>query len=195
MSGDKRTDEYLIKGIQEGSIQDFQTLYEKYFPYIYKIVFSLLKNEADTLDVCQDLFLEYYQKAHTYRKDKGTVKAWLAVRAKSRTIDFIRKKSRVVLKDQVTYNDHTKSTENTVEDTVITNLERERLLQLLEGLPPLQREALYLNYGMSMSHRETAKLLNKPLGTIKSSIRYGLNHLRKNYITSKGLTRGDQHDA
>jgi RNA polymerase sigma factor (sigma-70 family) len=194
MKNPNLSDEELINRIMKGSLQDFQIFYERHFSYVYKIVFAILKNDADALDVCQDLFLEYYHKASTYQKEKGSVKAWITIRAKSRAIDFMRKKYRVVLTDKILYDDEESSLTTSVEEVALANLEKEKLIRLLKNLPPLQKEAIYFNYAMSLSHRETAKKLNRPLGTVKSLIRYGVKKLRKDYFTSE-LKRGDQHDA
>lgn len=194
MTSEHFTDEDLIINIQNGSIEHFEIFYERYFPFVYKIVYSMLKNESDTLDLCHDLFIEYYEKAGSFQQHKGSVKAWIAIRAKSRTIDFLRKKKRVILKDELIYEEKNKEEQKLVEDRVISKLEREKLKGLLEKLPPLQRHAIYLNYELSLSHKETSKVLNKPLGTVKSLIRYGIQNLRKNF-TSNGYERGDHHDS
>jgi RNA polymerase sigma factor (sigma-70 family) len=190
-----KSDEDLMRGIKKGSNEDFHAFYERYFSYVYKIVFSIIKNETDALDICHDLFIEYYQKAHSYHEDRGTVKAWISVRARSRTIDFIRKKKRVVLKDKLLFNHKPEQKTESVEDTVISNMEKQSLLDHFHRLPPLQQQAIYLNYEKALSHKETAKALNRPIGTVKSLIRYGIQNIRKNYAPSNDSKGGDRHDT
>ncbi|MRG86923.1 RNA polymerase sigma factor [Salinibacillus xinjiangensis] len=193
MPDNEKTDADLLKAVEKGSVDDFQLLYERHFPLIYKIVFSILKDKEDSSDLCHDLFLEVFRKAHTYHPSRGSVKSWLAVRAKSRAIDYIRKQKRVILKDQLLYQQ--KTTDRSVEDLALSNVEKKRLLAALEKLPDAQRQAIYLNYIESLSHKETAKQLGRPLGTVKSLIRYGLKNLRKQIVAQQDIQRGDQHDA
>ncbi|GAA0490741.1 sigma-70 family RNA polymerase sigma factor [Salinibacillus aidingensis] len=189
----EKTDEELLKAVEKGSLDDFKILYERYFQFIYKIVYSILKDRDDTADLCHDLFLEYYRKANSYHPTRGSVKSWLAVRAKSRAIDYIRKKDRVVLKEQLLY--QKESTEQSVEDIALANEDKKQLKDALQHLPPAQRQAIYLNYIESLSHKETAERLDRPLGTVKSLIRYGIKNLKKYYLSPQDLQRGDRHDA
>ncbi|SES98939.1 RNA polymerase sigma-70 factor, ECF subfamily [Salinibacillus kushneri] len=189
----KKTDEELMNGIQKGSWDAFKILYERHFQFIYKVVYAILKNHEDTADLCHDLFLEYYRKAHTYRPNRGSVKSWLAVRAKSRAIDYIRKKNKIILKDQLSYQDE--AIEKNTEDIALAKFDKKQLNEALQHLPSAQRQAVYLNYIESLSHRETAERLNRPLGTVKSLIRYGLRNLKKYYLAPQDLQRGDHRDA
>ncbi|QHS21607.1 sigma-70 family RNA polymerase sigma factor [Virgibacillus sp. MSP4-1] len=189
----EKTDEELLKAVEKGSLDDFKVLYERYFQFIYKIVYSILKDREDTSDLCHDLFLEYYRKANSYHPSRGSVKSWLAVRAKSRAIDYIRKKDRVILKEQLLY--QKESTDQSVEDIALANDDKKQLKEALQHLPPAQRQAIYLNYIESLSHKETAERLDRPLGTVKSLIRYGIRNLKKYYLSPQDLQRGDRHDA
>jgi RNA polymerase sigma-70 factor (sigma-E family) len=56
--------------------------------------------------------------------------------------------------------------------------ERDRLRQLLAGLPPRERAVLVLRYYCDLSEAETAATLAVPLGTVKSSCARALGKLR-----------------
>ncbi|MCP8615503.1 RNA polymerase sigma factor [Salirhabdus salicampi] len=186
MSSTDQEDRLLLQGISNGSINDFQTLYERYISYVYKIVNSLLSDEHEAADLCHDIFLEIYHRAHTYEIRRGSVKAWIAVKAKSRTIDYIRKKQRIVLKDKLHF--QKKESLNSTEDSVIKQLDADRLLQAIKTLPSSQQEAIYYNYYHALSHREIADRIGRPLGTVKSLIRYGIQNIRKQ-LTSSSQSR------
>ena len=57
----------------------------------------------------------------------------------------------------------------------------------LAALEPLQREAVECSFYDGLSHSEIAAKLNKPLGTIKTSIRQGLIRLRDQLRITKGV--------
>jgi RNA polymerase sigma-70 factor (ECF subfamily) len=48
----------------------------------------------------------------------------------------------------------------------------------VDGLSPLQREALELAYHAGLTHTQVAARLDIPLGTAKTRIRDALRHLR-----------------
>ncbi len=52
-------------------------------------------------------------------------------------------------------------------------------MEALKSIPNEQREAIIRSYFQGETHREIASTMNKPLGSIKSLIRYGLNNMRK----------------
>ena len=66
--------------------------------------------------------------------------------------------------------------------------ERERMHELetlVCTLPQRYREAVNLYYFENLSYREIAKLLNQPIGTVKSSLHRGTRLLRKTLETQK----------
>ena len=60
-------------------------------------------------------------------------------------------------------------------------LQRESLRQALKRIPGGQREVLYGFYYGGRTHKQLAEQLKRPIGTVKSMARYGLNNLRKQF--------------
>jgi RNA polymerase sigma factor (sigma-70 family) len=173
------TDEQLVRGMRQQSKKAFQLFYERYVDYVYQIVIAIVRDHDQALDLCQELFLEYFLKAHTYNPERGSVRAWIAVRARSRSIDYLRKNKRYrsyEVLDQV----HVQTTV-TPHDLYVEREERERVIENLLKLPAQQRSAIVDNYFHQLSHSQIATKTNKPLGSVKSMIRYGLQNLRKLY--------------
>lgn len=183
------TDEAIIRGMKQKSSQAFKAFYDRYIHYVYNIVIGIVKNHHDALDLCQELFLEYFQKAHTYNPERGSVRAWIAVRARSRSVDYIRKH----LKDMKfeTLDGFDIESHQTPFDEVVQKDEAKQVVHSLLRLPEKQREAIVYNYYYSMSHKEISEKLNRPLGSVKSTIRYGINNLRKMFKESSDKERGD----
>ena len=64
------------------------------------------------------------------------------------------------------------------EEQVEQNLERERILAALSGLPESQREVIMLAYFEGYSQSEMADKLKQPLGTVKTRVRLAMQKLR-----------------
>jgi len=170
-----------LKEISEGSASAFSRFYDAYAPMVYRLSEHLLKDALEAEDVCQEIFIEVMQRADQYDPERGSVEAWLAVRVRSRAMDRLRKKQRMAAVEtsegdlaESPWAGHLESAEL----EAFRHLDRERLRHAMRGIPPMQRMALYGSYIMQLSHRELAERMQKPVGTVKSLIRYGIRNLR-----------------
>src|SRR5699024_4506102 len=78
----------------------------------------------------------------------------------------------------------------------LSEFEKDTVLKALEHLPTEQREAIYRSYFQEKTHKEIASTMNRPLGSVKSLIRYGLNNLRKQKsLFNKMDTGGGEKDG
>jgi len=173
---DCREDFDLLKEAARGSRKSFDCFYQRYESFIYNIAFCLLRDPLEAEDLVQDVFIEIIQKYYTYSPTKGSIKAWIAVKTKSRALDRLRKNMPLLV--------------NRLEDLVIRKeqgadaiflreIEKDIIWNALNHLPCEQRQAIIRSYFLEETHNEIASSMNKPLGSIKSLIRYGLNNLRK----------------
>lgn len=166
----------LMKNIALGSKRSFDLFYETYIPFVFQIAYHLLGDYAEAEDVSQDVFLEVLQKIDQYDPERGSIKAWLAVKTKSRCLDRLRKKKPLLINrlEKIDF-----QREKGADLAFLEQIEKNLLLDAVNHLPPQQREAIIRSYFQGETHREIAGAMAKPLGSIKSLIRYGLNNLRK----------------
>ncbi len=138
---DEREAVELLKAVANGSMQAFDRFYETYVSFVYQIAYSIVRNHAEAEDICHDVFLEVYKKAKHYSKQKGSVKAWLAVRTKSRSLDCLRKNKRLLatrLEDLL----KNKRDELDLELQLLHSLEKHLIVDALKAIPVEQREAI-----------------------------------------------------
>lgn len=182
----------LLRQIKRGSKEAYDSFYETYAPLIYQIALAIVKNEQDAEDVCHDVFLEVLINPSAYKEEKGSVEAFLAVKAKSRALDFVRKKRPVL---QPEFDDEIATTAS-VEHFIVNRMERSVVRRALKDLPQTQQDAIYGAYYEEKTQRELAMTLNRPLGSVKSSIRYGLQKLRKHDLILQWMRPegGDKHE-
>jgi len=158
--------------------KSFEQFYEEYSHFVYQLALQIVKKKEDAEDICHDVFLEISKNPNSYDPSRGSIEAWLAIKTKSRSFDQLRrKKYRLQYDEQNRF--FTVETTERVEENVFRQLEKEALLHALKRIPKLQQLAVYENFFNQRSHRQLAEELNRPLGTIKSLIRYGLKNLRK----------------
>ncbi|WP_062353595.1 RNA polymerase sigma factor [Bacillus kwashiorkori] len=166
----------LLDEIAHGSRQAFDTFYEKHISFVYQIALHIVQNETEAEDIAQDVFLEVFQKYKQYDSKKGSVKAWLAVKTKSRSIDRLRKKKPLLVNRLELL---LKQKEKGADVQFFSELQNYILIDALNAIPFDQREAIIRAYFNGETHKEIAGRMHRPLGSVKSLIRYGLNNLRK----------------
>nr|WP_274361332.1 MULTISPECIES: sigma-70 family RNA polymerase sigma factor [unclassified Paenibacillus] len=162
-----------------GSLSAFESFYAIYSDFVYRIALRLTSNRAEAEDICQDVFMEALEKMDQFDPGRGSVEAWLAVKTKSRCLDRLRRKRRIRMEQLEHYYELPAALYEPVEDTVASQLIRERLHQAIMSIPAPQRQAVYGSYFEERTHRELAERLNRPVGSVKSLIRYGLRNIRR----------------
>ncbi|WP_062046596.1 RNA polymerase sigma factor [Bacillus sp. JCM 19034] len=177
-----RADE-LLKQIEAGSIEAFELFYEQYHRFVFSIAFKHLQNQQEAEDVSHEVFIEVARKAGQYESSRGSVEAWIAIKTRSRSIDWLKRKKEYAYENINEFQE--KKHQVQLEENVLRKLDREALTTAMSRLPYPQRQAIYHSYFKELSHREIADKLQAPLGSVKSAIRYGLNNLRKYLSESK----------
>lgn len=179
MTGRDYQAERLLREMGEGSAAAFEQFYERFSPLVFSIAMRMVGERMEAEDLCHDIFLEVYRTAGKYDPQRGSVEAWLAVKTKSRCLDRLRRKQseRIEIRDELP-----EPAGAAAEETVLAKLERDTLRSAVERIPEAQQRAIYGTYFLSCTHRELSERMNRPLGTVKSLIRYGLMNLRKQLV-------------
>jgi len=149
-------------------------LYDRYSPIVYSVALRVLGDTAAAEDVLQEVFIQLWRNPGLFDASRGSPGAWLAVIARNRAIDVLRKR-----RPESDIADVLVS----VEPDLAGEAERKRAMEIVRGalgkMPPAQRAALEMAYFEGLTHTEIASKTGEPLGTIKTRIRAGLLALRK----------------
>ncbi|GIO63358.1 RNA polymerase sigma factor [Paenibacillus cineris] len=173
--------EAWLKEIAEGSAPAFDRFYDAFAPMVYRLAEYWMKDRVEAEDVCQEIFIEVMEKAAHYDPERGSVEAWLAVRVRSRAMDRLRQKQRMAALQRTQEESAVMRWQRRLESAELEafrHLDQEQVRAALRSIPPMQRMALYGSYMMELTHRELAEKMQKPVGTVKSLIRYGIRNLR-----------------
>ena len=149
-------------------------LYDRYSPIVYSIALRVLGDTGAAEDVLQEVFLQLWRNPGVFDSSRGNMAAWLAVIARNRAIDSLRKRRpEADIADVVV----------SVEPDLAGDTERARAMEkirsVLGDMPAAQRSALEMAYFEGLTHTEIAARTGEPLGTVKTRIRAGLLSLRK----------------
>ena len=83
-------DSVLVEAVLAGDSDAFRGLVERYQNRIYNIVFGMVHNREDAMELAQDSFIKAYRKLSTFRTDSKFY-TWLCRIAVNTTIDHLRK--------------------------------------------------------------------------------------------------------
>jgi RNA polymerase sigma-70 factor (ECF subfamily) len=162
-----RTDAELIDLIASEHRDALAELYERHSAMVKTAANRITHDVGEAEDLLHDIFLEIWRTAGDYEPDRGSVRAWLLVRTRSRSLDRRRYLSRRWFSDFPTSG-----------DVVLPSAEELTLRGAVSRLPRPLRELLELGYYAGMSCAEMAAALQIPLGTVKSRVARALAELR-----------------
>jgi RNA polymerase sigma-70 factor (ECF subfamily) len=149
-------------------------LYDRYSALVYSVALRVLGDTGNAEDVLQEVFMQLWRNPDLFDSSRGNLGAWLAVIARNRAIDTLRRrKPNTDLEDVIVSVNHDMSA------AADRSRAMQKVREVLGGMPRPQREALELAYFDGLSHAEIATKTGEPLGTIKTRIRAGLLSLRK----------------
>src|SRR5579859_7474939 len=169
-----KDDAALIARIRAGDQSAMADLYDRYAGMVYSVALRVLASTAAAEDVVQEVFLQLWRNPQAFNAERGRLAPWLAVIARNRAIDLLRKRPMESDIDELPI-----STGVDLESDSAQKLAIEKVRGVLAQLPPDQRKALEMAYFEGMTHTEIAGKTGEPLGTIKTRIRTGLLALRK----------------
>jgi len=164
----------LIARISTGDETAMADLYDRYSGIVYGVALRVLGNPTAAEDVLQEVFLQLWRNPQAFDADRGRLPAWLAVIARNRAIDHLRKRPP---EDDI--EDLAISTGVNLENTTAQRQAVARVRGVLSQLPAEQRRLLEMAFFEGMTHSEIAAKTGEALGTIKTRIRTGLLTLRK----------------
>jgi RNA polymerase sigma-70 factor (ECF subfamily) len=167
-------DAALIARMRAGDQSAMADLYDRYSGVVYGVALRVLANTTAAEDVVQEVFLQLWRNPQVFNAERGRLAPWLAVIARNRAIDHLRKRPAEDDIDELPI-----STGVDLESDSAQKLAIEKVRDVLAQLPPDQRKALEMAFFEGMTHTEIAGKTGEPLGTVKTRIRTGLLALRK----------------
>ena len=169
------TEAELLAGLQSHDEQAFSYLYDRYSKALFSIILQIIPQQEIAEDVLQEVFLKIWQNIRSYDETKGRLYTWMLNIARNQAIDRTRSKE---------FNNRNKTTElseivYTERQSVNAGIDDVGLKKTIGNLPDENRKLLELAYFQGYTQEEISKILNIPLGTVKTRIRATIIQLRK----------------
>jgi RNA polymerase sigma-70 factor (ECF subfamily) len=164
----------LVSAIRSGDEGAMAELYDRYSGIVYSVALRVLGDTGAAEDVLQEVFMQLWRNTGMFDASRGHLAPWLAVIARNRAIDMLRKR-----RPESNIEDLAISVEPDLAGDAERAIAMTKVRAVLGGMAAAQRVALEMAYFEGLSHSEIAAKTGEALGTIKTRIRTGLLALRK----------------
>jgi RNA polymerase sigma-70 factor (ECF subfamily) len=157
----------LVESAQEGDSESFGRLYDHYSDTVYRYIYYRVGSRATAEDLTSETFLRALRRIGTFTWQGRDFGAWLVTIARNLVADHF-KSSRFRL--EVTTGEMLDSNEceRSPEDSVLESLSNAALLDAVQRLNPQQQECVKLRFLQGLSVAETARIMGKNEGAIKT---------------------------
>jgi RNA polymerase sigma-70 factor, ECF subfamily len=178
-------DSALVEAVLGGDPDAYRGLVERYQNRIYNVIYGMVHNREDAMELAQDSFIKAYRKLSTFRLDSKFY-TWLCRIAINTAIDDLRKKKNRKTSE---FDDNfvTKTDGGVFEGHNQGNPEKEyarkelkhRIIEEVDKLPEDQKQVLVLKEVDGLSYKEIADILGIPQGTVMSRLYYARKRLQE----------------
>ena len=182
-------DQKLVMRVQKGDRAAFDLLLIKYQNRVASIISRFVDSKEDIADVTQDVFIKVYRAIHTFRSESSFY-TWLYRIAINHAKSFLRKnKSGKNLQDHEyiannANNQHKLANSDSPESLLSRSELAESIDVALAVMSPDLSVALMLREFDGLSYEEISKVMDCPIGTVRSRI-FRARELLDNAIKSQ----------
>jgi RNA polymerase sigma factor (sigma-70 family) len=168
-----------MQRLANGDRSALEWIYQATSAKLFGICLRILGDRSEAEDALQDVYVSLWQRAKSYDPDRASPISWLAVFARNRAIDRLRKgKVRggaVPVDEALELPD-----KEPLADAVLESGERSaRIQHCLGTLEERQQDAIRTAFFEGTTYAELAEKRGIPLGTMKSWVRRGLAKLKR----------------
>ncbi|AUD64789.1 hypothetical protein BK011_03510 [Tenericutes bacterium MZ-XQ] len=161
----------IIEQLKKRDEQAFEYVYNLTKKGVYIVIYNILKDHSMTQDIMQDAYLKMLDKIDQYQA-KTNFYNWLLMISKNLALDTYRREQKLVHYDEVDYDEVLTSHEETPD-------QKDQFNRLLSVLTDEEKEIVLLRIVEDMKHKDIAKIVDKPTGTVTWLYQQALDKMKK----------------
>jgi len=171
----KKIDHDLLRRVQQGDMVAFSKLVDRYRDRLMNVIGRMIKCTEEAEDIVQEAFLRVYQHRESF-DFKHCFSTWIYTIALNLARNELRKRKKYTFVD--IFDMQNKEVETAVQAKVPSNL-GPALEAAVESLPEKYKTAFLLRDIEELPYEEVARILQVPLGTVKSRVNRARSILRE----------------
>ncbi len=177
------SDQQLIARYMDGDEAAFEVILHRYKARIYTSIYLFVKDRALAEDIFQEVFIKIIDTLRKGRYNhEGKFVQWALRIAYNLCVDYHRRNKRrahVGKTEEFDILDILRANDDGPDGEIIRSETHRRIRQLVDALPPEQREVVILRHYADMSFKEIAALTRVSINTALGRMRYALINIRK----------------
>ena len=171
------SDEDLIERFQRGDLYAFDLIVKRYKDQLLNFIYRFVGSQEEAEDIVQETFLRVYRKRKAYKRI-AKFSTWIYTIAGNlaRTELRRRKRRKLFSVTDMGYEDRDYEISDEVynPESQVDGLIQEEIIQKeINNLSPKFREVIVLRDVQELSYEEISKIINVPIGTVKSRVNRG----------------------
>lgn len=179
------TDEELAISYVQGNNRAFDELLSRNQSKLFSYILFVVRDEDKANDLFQETFVKVITKLHQGRYvDSGKFGAWIMCIAHNVIMDWYREQRSRNLIEPTDENDLSNLSGNDVLDSNVENrYVNDQIMvdvkNMMNMLPPTQREVVFMRFYQDLSFKEIAEMTGVSINTSLGRMRYAILNLRR----------------
>ncbi|PYP06056.1 MAG: RNA polymerase subunit sigma [Gemmatimonadetes bacterium] len=166
----------LEQRLKAGDERALGELFDVAAPWILGLAFRILQDEDEAEEVVGDVFVQLWRHIDQHDGGRGPLVPWILSIARNRSLDVLRRRRRWWRKsahlEQAQAAEASDPAVAAPHEAAVAGWPLHRAVHAaLAALSEEQRRVVVLSYFEGLSHREIARRLDQPLGTVKTRLR------------------------
>jgi RNA polymerase sigma-70 factor (ECF subfamily) len=166
--------EEMRKAFEDTALQHMDVL--------YSVALRMAKNKTEAEDLVQDTYLRAYRFFDRFQPGTS-MRAWLLKILKNTFINNFKKQAKTpehVDFDRLKLSEEEPASSNDPEEEIIYKTFEDEFTRAMDALPEEFRLVILLSDVKGCSYKETAEIVDRPIGTVMSRLHRGRKILRDN---------------
>ena len=174
----KQEDDELVKASLEGDKQAFGEIVSRYQRMVARTVKGMLGDSVYSEDIGQDVFIKLYRSLSEFRGE-AKLSTYIQKIAVNLTLNELKRRKRFYSMFAQTGNNELYEYEIAVQDSEERREASEVVGKALKGMDPKFRIILTMRMLQGYSTKETAEILDLPIGTVLSRLSRAQEQLKE----------------
>jgi RNA polymerase sigma factor (sigma-70 family) len=174
------TEDTLTNALKKLDKGAFEYLYQNYKGALFTVILQIIPDREIAEDVLQEAFITAWKNIDKYDAAKGRLFTWLFNVTRNCAINTTRSKNYKTQQKNDSFDNYVTYIDE--KENAVLNINQIGLRKQVHQLREDYKNVIELSYFNGFTHEEISKILNVPVGTVKTRLRNALIELRKQFV-------------